>query len=210
MADFAIVAEPRTVSGKKVKNLRKQGIVPAVMYGKGEPATSVQLNERELRSVFRRGGNSAQIDLVLEGETRMVVVQDMQRHITRGDILHVDFLEISATDVITSDAFFVLVGEAPVLVANPGRIAFVMREFEFESVASAMISEIEVDISLLKEVNDAIYVRDVNVPEGVKIMLEPDTMIARFEAQRIEEVAEVEEVEGEEGAAEAGDEEAAE
>ena len=92
MATAELKAEPRTISGKKVSQVRRAGMVPGVIYGKSE-AQSVQVNTLELAAVLRKHGRSVDIALQLEGETRNVTVQELQRHLTRGDLMHIDFLE---------------------------------------------------------------------------------------------------------------------
>lgn len=95
MSDYAISAELRSVVGKKVKTLRANGITPAVIYGNGLDPIAIQLKEAELAAVFRAGGKNEQINVSVDGTTHTVVVQELQRHITRGDFIHVDFLTVA-------------------------------------------------------------------------------------------------------------------
>ncbi len=92
MADYQIAVEPRTVLGKGTKNLRNAGITPGVIYGKGGEATNIQVNAHDLAAIFRAGGKDGEIDVTLEGTTHTVIVQELQRHITRGDFIHIDFM----------------------------------------------------------------------------------------------------------------------
>lgn len=91
MADFKIAAEPRTVIGKQVKQLRAQGIVPAVLYGGAYQGVPIQCNDVALRTIFRKGAHKGEIELELDGKAETVVVQELTRHLTRGDLLHIDF-----------------------------------------------------------------------------------------------------------------------
>ena len=190
MADFGIVAEPRTIVGKKVKQLRLQGLVPAVMYGKEEPV-NLQLDDRKLREIFRAGAKDAQIDLTIGGEKKMVIVRELQRHVLRGDLLHVDFLEISATDMIAAEVTVVLVDVAPVLTVEQGMISQLLQTVEVESIAANMVGEIEVSLSSMATATDTILVKDMVAPEGIVFTTDPDTMVARFRAAAVvEEVVE--------------------
>ena len=191
---LAIVAENRVITGKKVKQLRREGITPAVIYGASEPV-SIQLNARELFRVLRKSGGSNLIDVQLGGETRTVLARDIQQHITRGDMIHVDFLEVDLKIVIAGEAELVAVGESPAMAEGSGTISFAMRTIEIEALPEALVSEIEVDISLIVTTDDVITVADIKVPEGVVLLADPEMTVASFAFDR----AAIEEEEEEEG-----------
>lgn len=94
MSELTLVGEPRTVTGKKVKNLRAEGLVPGVVYGKGRESQHIQLNDRALRTVFRNNGTDKQYTLTVGDSSQTVIVQELQRHVTRGDLLHIDLLVV--------------------------------------------------------------------------------------------------------------------
>lgn len=94
MSQYKVTAEMRTITRKGTKNLRLAGITPGVVYGKNSAPISIQTNEHDLAAVFRAGGRHEQIDLTIDGQTQTVVVQELQRHITRGDFIHIDFLRV--------------------------------------------------------------------------------------------------------------------
>lgn len=91
MSDFSISAEPRTVTGKHVSKLRREDVIPAVVYGKGIEPTLIQFDGQPLRALFRAGAKTEQIALTVDGKTHNVVVKELQRHVTRGDLVHIDF-----------------------------------------------------------------------------------------------------------------------
>lgn len=95
MSDFSISAEPRTVLGNHVKTLRRQDIVPGVIYGKGVEPQHVQFDGPTLRTLFRRGGKTEEISVTVGGATHKVIVQELQRHITRGDLMHLDLMVVA-------------------------------------------------------------------------------------------------------------------
>jgi large subunit ribosomal protein L25 len=95
MAEFTIETQPRTIIGKQVKQLRAQGLVPAVVYGGGYKGVPVQCNDVALRTIFRKGAHKGEVALVIDGKTERAVVQELSRHITRGDLLHIDFRVIA-------------------------------------------------------------------------------------------------------------------
>lgn len=212
MSEFRLAAEPREIVGKQVKRLRREGLVPAVIYGKSEPEL-LQMSDRELRTCFRRGGKDAQLLIDIGGKERMVVVQDLQRHVTRGDLLHIDFLEVSATDTRRTEVPIVFIGRSQ-LDALGGRIAQLLQTVEVETLVSQMISEVEVDISVIEDPAQMIRVGDLPPLENVTFITDEGIAIAKYEeARAVEEVEEVVEEgeEGEEGAegAEADGEESA-
>lgn len=191
---LAITAEPREITGKKVKQLRRVGITPAIIYGASEPM-NVQLDARTLRRVLRKSGGSNLIDVQLGADTRTVLARDIQQHVTRGDVMHVDFLEVDLKIAIAGEAELVAVGESPAMEEGSGTISFATRTIEIEALPEALVSEIEVDISLIVTTDDVITVADIKVPEGVVLLAEPDMTIASFVFDR----AAIEEEEEEEG-----------
>jgi len=191
---LAIDAEPREITGKKVKQLRRVGLTPAVIYGASEPV-SVQLNTRALYRVLRKSGGSNLIDVQISGETRTVLARDIQQHVTRGEVMHVDFLEVDLKTAIAGEAELVPVGVSDAMAEGSGTIAFAMRTIEIEALPEALVSEIEVDISLIKSTDDVITVADLTAPEGVTFLADPEMTVASFSFDR----AAIEEEEEEEG-----------
>ncbi|HEX6384754.1 MAG TPA: 50S ribosomal protein L25 [Anaerolineae bacterium] len=188
----AIDAERRSVTGKKVKQLRREGWIPAVIYGRTEPL-HIQLASHELRRVLRDAGMTHLIDVDVDGSRRTVLAREIQRHVTRGDLIHVDFLEVDLQSTIKSDAELVSVGQALPTEDGLGVGIVSLRTVEIECLPDALISEIEVDLSRIETPDDVLYVRDLTVPVGVTILTDPDTAVARFEYTQLEEEEEEEE-----------------
>ena len=199
-----IAAEPRTVTGKKVKQLRREGIVPGVIYGQSQPV-HIQMDELELNRALRVAGTTQLATVDVKGTPYTVLAREIQQHVTRGDVLHVDFLEVSMTETITSEAQLVLVGESPVLEEAEGMIAQSMFSVQIECLPDALISEIEVDISAIKTPSDSIQISDLPIPQGVTVLEDEDATVARFQSIIIEEEEEEEELEMEMGEYDATD-----
>ena len=106
-----IAAEPRKVTGKKVKQLRRQGYVPGVVYGQSE-SRIVQMEEKQLRRALRTAGTTQLATLDVEGKEYTVLAREIQQHLTRREILHIDFLEVDMTVTIRSEAELVTIGES--------------------------------------------------------------------------------------------------
>lgn len=182
MADhIVIVAEPRDVVGKQVRALRREGWVPGVVYGQNEPV-NVQMQWKALRRALREAGTSHLVDLQINGGVRTVLVREIQQHATRGEVVHVDFMEVDAKSEITSEAELVLVGKARVTV--PGVVIQAQQTVAISCLPDDLVSEIEVDISAIASIHDMIHVSDLVAPKGVTILEDGETLVARYEAER--------------------------
>lgn len=191
---LSIVAEPRTVTGKQVKQLRQVGIIPAVVYGQREPVT-VQLENKALRRVLRRASTTHLIDLEMQGGTRTVLAREIQQHATRGDLIHVDFFEVNMAQAITSEAALVLTGETSEALEGSGTVVLLVHSVAIECLPGDLVSEIEVNISGIESADDVIYIGDLTIPKGVTILDDPEVTVAHFEYTQTAEAAEEEEEE---------------
>ncbi len=189
-----IEADPRTVIGKKVKTLRSEGIIPGVIYGKGN-SINVQMHRKALRRALRVVGTTQLVDVEVAGESHTVLVREIQQHVTRGDVMHVDFLEVDMLGTITSEAELVAVGVSAPTEDGLGTPVLILRSLELECRVDSLISELTVDFSLIKSPDDVIYVKDLQVPPGVTILTDPEMALTSFQYAQMEE--EEEEVEDE-------------
>ena len=202
---------PRDVLGKKVKVLRRQGVTPANIYGSHIESQSIQLSTEELRHVIKTAGRNDIVYLRLDGdEPRPTFVRDIQQNPVTDAILHVDFLQISLREKVKADVPLHLVGLAPAVDTLGGILMHGLDHVSVEALPTEVPSFIEVDVTSLAEINQALHVSDVPVPEGVTILTDVEQVIAKVAPPAVEpepEVAEeAEAVEGE--AAEEGAEEA--
>lgn len=179
---LAIEAEPRAVIGKQVKQLRREGMIPAVIYGIKEPV-AIQLENKMLRRVLRRAGSTNLIDITFAGQKRTVLAREIQQHLTRGDLIHVDFQEVDLLVKIAAEAALVLVGRSQMMKDGQGSDVLALTSVEIEALPDDLIAEIEVDVTNLTD-DEPIYVSDLSVPKGVVILTDPETAVARFEYAR--------------------------
>lgn len=193
MADrISITAEPRSVIGKKVKQLRKEGWIPAVIYGKSDP-THVQLENGPLRRALRVVGTTQLVDLVVGGKKTTVLTREIQQHVTRGDLIHIDFYEVDMQGTITSVAELVAVNQSAPAAEGMGVATLAFRSLDIECSPDDLVSEIEVDMSLITTTDGVIYAKDLTMPKGVTALTDGETVIARFETFVEEEEEEEEE-----------------
>jgi len=204
-------AAPREVLGKKVKALRRQGVTPANIYGSHVESQSIQVSTEELRHVLKTAGRNDIIYLRLDGDDpRPTFVRDVQQNPVSDAILHVDFLQISLREKVRADVPIHLVGLAPAVDTYQGILMHGLDHVIVEALPTEVPSFIEVEVTSLTEINQALHVSDVPVSEGVTMLTDLEQVIAKVAPPAVEpepEVAEEEEaVEGE--AVEEGAEEA--
>ncbi len=177
--NLMIVAEPRTVVGKKVKQLRRDGIIPAIIYGQTDPV-SIQLDNLKLLRVLRQASTTHLIDIELDGKKRTVLAREIQQHLTRGDLIHVDFMEVDMKVAISAEVTLVIVGISVPASDGLGSDVLPTHTVEIECLPEYLIAEIEVDVSKIDSPETHLYVRDLDVPEGITMLSDPDLMVARF------------------------------
>ncbi len=185
-----IEAEPREVTGKQVSQLRREGWIPGVIYGRKEPV-SVQMEQKALRRALRTVGTTHLADVNVGGQVRTVLVREIQQHATRGDLVHVDFMEVDMKSKLRATAGLVGAGMSTPQAEGLGMTTIMLREVDIECLPEDLVAEIEVDLSAIKTADDVIHVRDLPVPKGVEILTDPELIVARFEFAAADEKAEV-------------------
>ena len=192
-------AQRRTLLGKKVKRLRREGKLPAILYGPTvEEPIPLVLDYAEAYKTIRSLGPSALIDLEVDGETYTTIIRERQRDVITGKLLHVDFQAVSMTEEVESEVAIVLKGEAPAAKHYGATIVQELETLDVEALPQDLPESIVVDISVLEEPGDTITVGDLVLPPGVKVLNPPDEVIVA--AVGPEEEAEEEELEAVEGA----------
>jgi large subunit ribosomal protein L25 len=182
MADeIRLDAQPRTVTGKQVKQLRRSGIVPIVLYGGHISSSPLQAAERPLRSVLARAGHNRLIYLNLgDPAPRVVLAREIQREPMTGRLLHVDLQEVSLTEKMTLDVPIALRGIAPPVARGEGLMIHGLEAVSIRVLPTHLIPEIVVDVSVLNNVNDALHVSDLRVDDMIEILTASDEMIAKI------------------------------
>jgi large subunit ribosomal protein L25 len=176
---YTLEAQTRTIVGKKVSQLRNQGLVPAVIYGAKVEPMNIQLPYRPLQLALMKAGGTHLIDIMVDSKTHTVLARAVQRHLIRGEIIHVDFIEVEADVKISTEVPLRLVGESPVVERRQGLLIYGTTTIQIETLPRHLISEIEVDISVLKHTGDAIHVRDLKVGSDITILSDADEMVIR-------------------------------
>jgi len=195
METIVLNANRRTVTGKQVKALRRQGLIPAVMYGTGVDSLSLELPEHETSQALIDVGGSTLIDLVVGEETHKVLLREIQRHVIRRNILHIDFLKVAMDVAIRAVVPIELDGTAPAVREQGGVLVAGLDAVEVEALPGDLPDRIVVDLSVLVDFDTTITVGDLELGAGVTMITEPDESIANVIYQSMEEIVEEEEVE---------------
>src|SRR3990172_1373928 len=201
---------PREVLGKKVKTLRRQGLTPANIYGQRVDSQAVQVPTDELKHVLKTAGRNEIVYLRLDGdEPRPTFVREIQKNPVTDIILHVDFNQISLKEKVKADVPIHLVGLSPAVDTFGGILMHGLDHVSVEALPTEVPSFLELDVSSLVEINQALHVSDLELPEDVTLLTDAEQVVAKVAppaVEIVEEVAEEEAVEGEvpeEGAEEA-------
>lgn len=192
--EVLINAEKRNVVGKQVKALRRQGILPGVIYGRHIEAFPIQMDAHDAALILDKLTASSLITLDVDGEKFSVLMRDRQRDVIFGDLLHVDFLVVSLTEKLRATIELKLVGEAPVADNPEVVVTQVLNDIEIEAFPQDLLEVIEVDISTLETVDDEITVADLDLGENIAILTDPNETIVSVGYVAQEEVAEEAEV----------------
>lgn len=185
-------AAPRNLYGKHAKKLRRDGLVPAVVYGQHDPI-HIQVDKVPLRRALRRAGSNELIDIDVDGKTVTVLAREIQQHPTRGDVLHVDFYEVNMEEKIITEVFLNMKGEPDSELQLLGQITQILHSLEVECLPGDLISEIDFSISHLDSPDDVIYARDIDIPDSLTLITDPDAAVTSFDYFREEEEEEEEE-----------------
>jgi len=178
MEQQELAVEARTASGSSAaRRLRRRGLVPAVLYGRGMEPVAIAISDKSLRDLLHGGGQNVLVRLrvAAAGEPAMVMLKEIQRHPVTGGVLNVDFHKVSLTEKITAQVSILLSGEAPG-VKHGGVVDQVLREVEVECLPTDIPPSMSLDVSEL-EVGHSLHVSDLTPPEGVVITDDPTGVV---------------------------------
>jgi large subunit ribosomal protein L25 len=194
MASIDLSARPRTTLGKKVKQLRRRGIVPANIYGRNQESVAVEAPAVELKRIVRAAGHTGLVVVNLDGEAtpRTVVVRGIQRAAMTGELVHVDFQQVSMTVRMSVRVPITLTGTAPVS-ADGGIIVQALDGLDVECLPGDIPQHIAVDISDMASTDAQIHVRDLVLPVSVTLQTDEALLVASVAAGSAEPEAGAEE-----------------
>jgi large subunit ribosomal protein L25 len=209
---LSLTARPRDVTGRHVHALRREGQVPAVVYGHRQEPISIQADAKEIDRIWQRAGRTHLVDLLIEGQPlRRVLIREFQRNPRNGRPIHADFFAVNLLEKLTADVPLVLVGDSPAVSdLKVGQLLQTMNTVKVECLPTNLPPQLTVDVSGLMAVDDSVTLADVTLPEGVELAgAEPTEVVVKIAALRVREEVEEEGAPAEAGAVEqAGEAEA--
>lgn len=189
-----LAVSPREVTGKATKKLRREGIIPANIFGHGEASQAVQLLDLDFEGLRRGHHATGVISLKVAGGKRAqtALIRRVQRHPINGKVLHIDFLRVSLRDRIAAKVPLRFEGTAPGVKVEGGVLLHLSDVLEVECAAGEIVEAIEVDVSSLEHIDDVIHAKDVPLPPNFTLVTDPEEAVVKITPPRIEKVEEVE------------------
>jgi large subunit ribosomal protein L25 len=206
-----LAAEPREIIGKKVAALRRAGRLPAVVFGHGLDSTSVSVDTHDFEQLRRHTGPNALVDLSVDGKkAQPVLIQSVQVHPVTRRPLHIDLFAVRMTEELTVDVPLVPIGTSLAVVDDGGTLLHSIESVRIRALPDHLPQSIEYSIESLVDFDASLHVRDLAIPEDATLLTDPDEVVAKVQAPRVEVeeepvVAEGEEGEGAEGEAAEGE-----
>jgi large subunit ribosomal protein L25 len=208
-----LLAKLRQKTGRQNKQLRKQGFIPAILYGHKIKNLPLLIKAPDFEKVYQKAGESTLIKLKIDAgpeqtkKDRVVLIHDIAKDPVSDKIIHIDFYQVKMDEAITVEVPLVFVGQSAAVEKEGGVLVKNIQSIEVEALPQDLPSQIEVDISSLETFDDNIYIKDLKIPDKVKVMANPEEVVASVvpprtaaELEELEEVPaeKVEEVEVEE------------
>jgi len=195
MEKIKLKAEKRDILGKKVAGLRRAGLIPVVLYGKGRDNMPLTVDKKEFDRAYKLSGGSTIVQVEIPDEkTKNVLIKEVDKNPINDNIIHADLYQIKMSEKITAQVPLSFVGDSVAVIDLSGSLITNKSEVEVECLPADLPHEIEVDISVLETFESVIHLKDIQISEGVEIKDDLEETVAFVEPPRSEEeMAELEE-----------------
>lgn len=201
MKKYILIGTLREQTGRKVKNLRLKGTLPANVYGKGLESLTISVDTAIFKTVYAQAGETGVIMLSIDGVEKPVLIHNIQRDPVSSEIIHVEFYQVNLKQKVKTNVPIVLVGESPIVLSKTAVLLTLLSEVEVEALPTDLPEKIEVDTSVLTELSQEVLVSDLVVPSGVTILTDASVGIVKATAIVSKEAQEQEAEEAEKAAA---------
>lgn len=194
----SLKVEKRTVTGKKVKHLRRDGILPANMFGKGIKSQSLQLALKDFEEIYKKVHETGLVDLTIGSEIHPILIQNVQIHPITHAPIHADFFKVNLKEKVRASIPIIAVGEPKAVSEKVGVLLQPLSEVEVEALPTDLPENLEINVEKLAAIDDNLTIADLKAPNGVEILAEPHEMIFRIDelvSEEAEELAAEEEAE---------------
>jgi len=197
MKQTELLATTREILGKKVRFLRRQGITPTHLFGHNVESVALQCDTAQLKRVLAQTGRTRLISLKVDEvkKPRNVVIREVQREPRTSELLHVDFYQVSMAEKIRVEVPIVSIGEPPALKLKENFLTQELNSLSVECLPGEIPNRVDIDLTSLTEVGQAIHVKDIIIDKEGTILNNPEQLIVKISVRHIEEL--VEEVEEE-------------
>lgn len=180
MQKLTLSASKRTVLGRKVKNLRKSGFMPANIYGKKVKSQVVQVDKKNFVKLYSQAGETTLVELTVDKETKPVLIHNLQYHPVTGEPIHADFFQVDLKEKVAAKVPVEVVGEAPVVKDKAGVLLNLLSEIEVEALPTDLPDRIQVKVDSLKTVGESLKVADLKVSDKVKVLTDGNLEVVKI------------------------------
>lgn len=191
-----LMVQKREIFGKKTASLKKRGLIPAELYGHGLANLHLAVVAKDFLKVFKKAGESTLVKLKIENEKENnefnVLIHDFQKNYLTDEFSHIDFYSVKMDEKITTSVLLEFIGEAPAVKEMGGTLVKAMQEVEIEALPADLPHHISVDVSSIKKIGDSIFIKDLDFGNGVKVLIDLETVVAT-----VTELAKEEEIKSE-------------
>jgi len=186
---LSLKAFERNLTGKKVQKLREEGKIPAVVYGPEEKNINLAVDYVDFEKIYEQAGESTLVNLELGEKKIPVLIHQVSYHPLTDKVEHIDFYQIKYGQKLTAAVELNFVGVSKAVKELGGILVTNIEEIEIECLPKDLVSEIDVDLSKLETFEDVIFVKDLPIPEGIKVLTDPEEVVASVASSRMEEEA---------------------
>ncbi len=185
---ITLQAQPRTVSGKKVASLRQESMIPAILYGFGQKESqNIAVNYQAFEKVYNEAGESQVVELGLEGGKQVdVLIREVQIHPVTRDYIHTDFQAIDVNTEVEVEVPLEFIGEAPAVKTSGGSLVKSLTTLAVSCLPKNLVKSLAVPLDKLKTIEDVILVSDIEIPETLKVLNDPEELIATVSMPKLE------------------------
>ncbi len=185
--DMDLSVQNRDEISKNIKEVRAQGYILAEFYGHEMGNMHLAVKKDDFRKAYKEAGESSVVNLVVGGKKIPALIHEVQLDYVSGETQHIDFYGVRMDEKITAGVALEFVGEAPAVKTHGGVVNKAMQEVEVEALPADLPHSIKVDISILTEIGQTIYIKDLTLPKGVEVLVDPETAVVGIAAPRVEE-----------------------
>jgi len=174
-------AQKREIFGKQVKGLLEGGFVPVEVYGNGSENLHLQVSFKELKKIYKEAGESSLINIIVDGDKNgfPVLIKDIQFNPVFDTIIHADFYLVNMKEKIEAEIPLIFIGESPAVKEFGGVLVKAIDQVEIEALPSDIPHSIDVNLSVLVEMYQSIHVKDLEIPKGVRLLTDPETVVVK-------------------------------